>query len=400
MKRLMKAVFYLLVAAAIAFGAWRVYLLTDKKANPPAEKKGRDALPVRVDVARAGCVTNAIKLTGSLEAVRTVDVMPKISGRLERLALDDGTPVWEGLAVSNGQVIAVLDHRDIKARLAEANAAVKTARAALETAKVVLKDRDRERKRMEKLFEEGSTTEQQRDLAGTAYEQAVTGLAQSEAQLVQSLAAAEVIAVNLSEAFIRAPMDGVVSAKYADPGAMVNAATRIVRIIPMDELKFLIAIPGPYLRHLTEGVTQVVLMSDALPGQSFSGVIARIHPSVDPVTRTATVEVRIANKCTQTGGWLLRPGLYAEGRIILEVKRGVVTLPADVALRRGERFLAFVVKDGRAETRELIVGARDGNTLEILEGLRAGEQVVVMGQHRLTDGSAVALADDGERRKE
>ncbi|MDD2456584.1 MAG: efflux RND transporter periplasmic adaptor subunit, partial [Kiritimatiellae bacterium] len=283
MKRILKALFYLLAAAAIVFGAWRVYLLADKKANPPAENKGSDALPVRVDIARTGCVTNAIKLTGSLEAVRTVDVMPKISGRLERLALDDGTPVWEGLAVSNGQVIAVLDHRDIKARLAEANAAVKTARAALETAKVVLKDRDRERKRMEKLFAEGSTTEQQRDLAGTAYEQAVTGLAQSEAQLVQSLAAAEVIAVNLSEAFIRAPMDGVVSAKYADPGAMVNAATRIVRIIPMDELKFLIAIPGPYLRHLTEGVTEVVLMSDALAGQSFSGVIARIYPSVDPV---------------------------------------------------------------------------------------------------------------------
>jgi len=400
MKRILKALFYLLAAAAIVFGAWRVYLLADKKANPPAENKGSDALPVRVDIARTGCVTNAIKLTGSLEAVRTVDVMPKISGRLERLALDDGTPVWEGLAVSNGQVIAVLDHRDIKARLAEANAAVKTARAALETAKVVLKDRDRERKRMEKLFAEGSTTEQQRDLAGTAYEQAVTGLAQSEAQLVQSLAAAEVIAVNLSEAFIRAPMDGVVSAKYADPGAMVNAATRIVRIIPMDELKFLIAIPGPYLRHLTEGVTEVVLMSDALPGQSFSGVIARIYPSVDPVTRTATVEVRIANKCAQTGGWMLRPGLYAEGRIILEVKRDVVTLPADVALRRGERFLAFVVKNGRAETRELTVGARDGNMLEICEGLQAGEQVVVMGQHLLADGSAVLLAEGEDGRKE
>ncbi|MDD4019304.1 MAG: efflux RND transporter periplasmic adaptor subunit [Kiritimatiellae bacterium] len=400
MKRTMKAVFYLMMTAAIAFGAWRVYLQADKKANPPAEKKGRDALPVRVDIVRTGCVTNAIKLTGSLEAVRVVDLMPKISGRLDRLALDDGTPVWEGVTVSNGQVIAVLDHREIKARLAEANAAVKTARAALDTAKVVLKDRDRERKRMEKLFAEGSTTEQQRDLAGTAYEQAVTGLAQAEAQLVQSLAAAEVIAVNLSEAFIRAPMDGVVSAKYADPGAMVNAATRIVRIIPMDELKFLIAIPGPYLRHLSEGVTEVVLMSDALPGQSFSGVIARIHPSVDPVTRTATVEVRIANKCGQTGGWLLRPGLYAEGRIILEVKRDVVTLPADVALRRGERFLAFVAKDGRAETRDLIIGARDGNTLEIVEGLQAGEQVVVMGQHRLTEGSALLLADDDKRRKE
>jgi multidrug efflux pump subunit AcrA (membrane-fusion protein) len=78
----------------------------------------------------------------------------------------------------------------------------------------------------------------------------------------------------------------------------------------------------------------------------------------------------------------------------------VVTLPADVALRRGERFLAFVVNDGRAETRELTLGARDGNTFEICDGLRPGERVVVMGQHRLTDGSAVMLADNAERRKE
>jgi RND family efflux transporter MFP subunit len=393
LKAIVKTVFYVALAAAIAFGARHGYRLAEKKANPPSEKKGRDAVPVNTAPVQTGCVTNAIKLTGSLEATRTVDVTPKIAGRLERLALDDGTPVLEGLAVTNRQVIAVIDHRDIEAHLAQSKAAVATARAAIETARVVLKDRDRERKRMEKLFAEGSTTEQQRDLAVTAYEQAVTGLAQSEAQFVQTQTAVDVIDVNLTEAFIHAPMDGVVSAKYVDPGAMVNATTRIVQVIPMDELKFLVAIPGPYLHLLTAGKTAVAIYSDAVPGRTFTGLIARIHPSVDPVTRTATVEVRIENERNAAGEWLLRPGLYAEGRIILDVKRGAVTLPADVVLRRGARFLAFVVKDGKAETRELTVGARDGNTLEIMDGLRAGEQVVIMGQHRLTDGVAVRATE-------
>ncbi len=89
--------------------------------------------------------------------------------------LDDGTPAGEGLAVTNQQVIAVIDHRDIRAQLARAKAAVEAARTAVATANVVLKDRDRERKRMEKLFAEGSTTEQQRDPAVTAHEQAITG---------------------------------------------------------------------------------------------------------------------------------------------------------------------------------------------------------------------------------
>jgi RND family efflux transporter MFP subunit len=393
MKKILKTVFYVLLAAAIAFGARYGYRLAEKKANPPTEKKARDAVPVRVATVRTGSVTNAIKLTGSLEATRTVDVMPKIAGRLERLSLDDGTPVLEGLAVTNRQVIAVIDHRDIMAQLAQAKAAVETARTAVETARVVLKDRDRERKRMEKLFAEGSTTEQQRDLAMTAYEQSVTGLAQAEAQSVQAQAAVEVIDVNLTEAFIHAPMDGVVSAKTADPGAMVNATTRIVQIIPMDELKFLLAIPGPYLHLLTAGKTAVSVYSDAVPDRTFMGLIARIHPAVDPVTRTATVEVRLKNERNEAGEWLLRPGLYAEGRIILEVKHDAATLPADVALRRGARFLAFVVKDGKAETRELTVSARDGNTLAVADGLRVGEQVVVMGQHRLTDGCAVRVTE-------
>jgi len=140
---------------------------------------------------------------------------------LERLALEDGTPVWEGLDVTNRQVLAVIDHRDIHAQLAQAKAAVESARAAVATANVVLKDRARERTRMEKLFAEGSTTEQQRDLAMTAYEQAVTERAQSEANLVHAQTAVNVSEVTLSEAFIHAPMDGVISVKYVDPGAMV-----------------------------------------------------------------------------------------------------------------------------------------------------------------------------------
>lgn len=401
MKTFLKAGLYLLLMAAIAYGAYYGYRLAKEKSQPPSEKKDREALPVRVMPVQTGCVTNAIKLTGSLEAIRTVDVMPKISGRLERLAFDDGTPVWEGLDVTNRQVIAVIDHRDIRAQLSQAKAAVDAARTSVETANVVLKDRDRERRRMEKLFAEGSTTEQQRDLAVTAYEQAVTGVAQAEANLVHAQTAVGVTEVTLTEAFLHAPMNGVISVKYVDPGAMVSASTKIVQVIPMDELKFMIAIPGPYLHMLTAGKTAVSVRSDAVPGRVFIGLIARIHPAVDPVTRTATVEVRLKNERNATGEWLLRPGLYAEGHIILDVRRDTLTLPADVALRRGTRFIAFVVNDGKAQTRELRVGVRDGNRLEILEGLSAGEQVVVMGQHRLTDGMPVRLAagqDDGQRK--
>lgn len=400
MKAFLKAVLYLAAVCAIVAGSWEGYRYAKRKSEPPAGEKGVASVPVRTMKVSAGSVTNVIKLIGSLEATRTVEVIPKLVGRLDSLALEDGTPVLEGTAVTNRQIIAVIDHRDILAQLAQSRAAVETARMAIDTAKVVLKDRDRERKRMEKLFAEGSTTEQQRDLAVTAYEQAVTGLAEAEAQLVQAKAATEVIEVNLTEAFVHAPMDGVVSAKYADPGAMVNVSTKIVQVIPMEELKYLIAVPGAYLHLLTAGKTVVRVVSDAVPGRVFTGVIARIHPAVDPVTRTATVEVRIANERNASGEWLLRPGLYAEGRIVLELRQDVVVVPADIVLRRGTRFLAFVVNGGKAETRELRTGIRDGNALEVLDGLRVGEHVVVMGQHRLADGVPVRLMDGETTRGE
>ncbi len=399
MKTFLKILGYGVAVATIVAGSWYGYGYSKKKADPPATAKGAGAVPVRTETVQLGCVTNMIKLIGTLEATRTVDVVPKLEGRLDRLALDDGIPVLEGTPVKRLQIMAVIDHRAIMAQLEECKAAVETARTAIDTAKVVLKDRDRERKRMEKLFSEGSTTEQQRDLAVTAYEQSVTGLAQAKAQLAQAQAAADVVEVNLTEAFIHAPMDGVVSAKYVDAGAMVNGQTRIVQVIPMDELKYLIAVPGPYLHLLTTGKTHVSVVSDAVPDRVFTGVISRIYPVVDPVTRTATVEVRLANERNEAGEWLLRPGLYAEGRIILEARADVVVIPADVALRRGTRFLAFVIEGGKARTCELKVGIRDGNRIEVVEGLAPGEQLVVMGQHRLTNGASVRLTDGEDGRK-
>lgn len=397
MKAILKGLAYLLALAGIAGCAWLGYYYASKKATPPLVDKRRQTIPVRTAIVGSGCVTNAIKLTGALEAIRIVDVMPKIAGRLETLSLDDGTPVLEGTTVTNRQVIAVIDHRDIEAQLAQASAALETARTAIDTAKVVLKDRLREKNRMSKLFVEGSTTEQQRDLAETAYEQAVAELAETEAKFLQAQTAVDLTHVNLTEAFLYAPMDGVVSVKYVDPGAMVDATTKVVQIIPMEELKFLVAIPGPYLRFLVAGQTVVDVFSDAAPEQPFSGVIARIYPAVDPVTRTATIETRLTNKTGASGAWVLRPGLYAEGRIILDVRSNVVVLPADVLLRRGERFLAFVIKDNKAETRQIKVGVRDGNRFEIVDGLTIGERVVVAGQHRLTQGQPIRIADDSDQ---
>jgi multidrug efflux pump subunit AcrA (membrane-fusion protein) len=114
------------------------------------------------------------------------------------------------------------------------------------------------------------------------------------------------------------------------------------------------------------------------------------------VTRTATIEVRLPNAKNARGEWLLRPGLYAEGRLILGERADVVAVPFDVLLRRGMRYLGFVVNGDHAETREIVPGVREGRMVEVLSGLAAGEELVISGQHRLSDGVRVNRTGSGK----
>ncbi len=396
MNRAVKGVVFGVAVVAMAGGTYFGMEVARQKAHPPPSEQREPVIPVRtVTIGRTNLV-DVITLTGALEAVRQVDLRPKNSGRLERLADADGNPVYEGSRVIAGQVVAELEHRDLDAQVDASRAAVATAQAALQSAAVNRADKERERVRMERLFTEGSTTAQQRDFAISDFERAVAAVAQAEAQVRQSEAALAMHEVARSEAFVRAPMDGVISFKGVDPGAMVNSATTIVSILPLDELKFLVAVPGSYLPQIEAGRTRVELRADAAPGVVFPGVVAHVHPVVDSVTRTATIEVRLANAKNARSEWLLRPGLYAEGRLILGERTDVVAVPFDVLLRRGTRYLGFVVRGDRAETREIVPGVREGRMVEVLAGVAADEELVVSGQHRLSDGVRVNRMEGGQ----
>ncbi len=373
-----------LIAAAAILGAGLAGYRVLKARQQPAAQPGAAKRISRVHTAPVtrGTVTHHLVLTGDIEAIRTVDLKPKLSARLERLALDNGTPVLEGTAVRSNEVVAVLDHRDLEAQAAQA-------RAALAISEAALQDAGREKARVENLLKEGSSTEQARDRAVNAYERAVAGAAQARAVL-------NLAEVTLSEAFLRAPMDGVVSAKYMDPGAMVNPSMPILRIVPMDEVRILVGVPSLHLGRLAAGVTPVELAVDTWPDRPLTGLVSKIHPTVDPATRTATLEIRVPNPRTEKGEYFLRPGMYASLRILVDRRENVLVVPADALVRRLDRFLAFVVADGRAQARTVRPGLRDGPNVEILEGLKEGEALVVSGHTRLTDQAAVEVMDRPE----
>ena len=363
------------LAAALAAGC-------SKSAEPGAARKDRGPVAVRTARVERRDISEILRFTGEIESPLSVQVVPKVQGRLETLATAAGAETTEGVEVQQGEVLARIDSRDWAAHVALAEAQVRQA-------EVTAADRERERGRLEALFADEVATEQARDAAVTAHESAQASLAQARAQR-------ELAKVNLDETVLRAPMDGVVAARHVDPGAMVGPGTPIVQIAQMDPLRLMVAVPARLLPLLEAGRTQIEVESDVYPGRTFSALVNRIFPAVDPATRTLRVEVLLDNP-REPGGWRFRPGMYATAQLTLATSPGALTVPASAVVRVLGRKLVFVVRDGQAVAAEVQTGIRSGADVEIVAGLAAGDEFVVMGQNKLTDGTAierVAAADE------
>jgi len=374
-----------LVVAIVLAGIW-AFRYVQQRSRPANQQQDEQVARVVTAIVKTDRIEQTVTLTGELKAIASVDIKPKISGRLERLALEDGTVVVEGTPVGKGQVVAVLEHHDLQAQVAQARAALETARAAVQAAEVNLKDAQREKDRMENLFIQGSATEQQRDRALAAYDRAVAGLAQAKAQLAQAQAALDLAEVTYNEAFLRSPLAGVVTAKYVDPGTMLSPATPVLQVQTIEQLKFLVAIPAEFLPRIDPDKTSVDVEVSAYPGRVFKARIAQVYPTVDPGTRTATLELLVENQTDGRGNYLLRPGMYATARVVLAAKAQAVVVPADALIRLLGKYYAFTVKDDKAVRKEVTLGIRSGQVVEVISGLSAGEELVISGQQRLIDG--------------
>jgi RND family efflux transporter MFP subunit len=319
-----------------------------------------------------------IPVTGSFEPLISVEIVPEVSGQLQQLQLANGTPVDVGVAVKEGEVIAVINHDIYLAQLAECQ-------AALEADKVALADAEREKKRMVALHEGGSATEQNKDKAITTADLAA-------AQLKQAQAALDMAKVNVDKATIEAPVTGVVSKKYVDEGNMAGPSTPLVRIVQIDTLKVLGGVSERYLPKLVPGKTIVQIKTDAYPEDEFEGTVYRVGVAVDAVTRTGEVEIRVPN----TDG-KLKPGMFARMTIATSQRENAVVVPDSSLIRTGEETYVFVVNNGKTHRCKVKLGLSQGQFQEVLEGVSAGDMVVTHGQTQLKDGQIVEVVQETEK---
>jgi membrane fusion protein (multidrug efflux system) len=377
MKTGRRVIFWITAFAVVFVTLWFGY--NHKPAEVKAEQR---VVPVEVQKVSTGSIRNTIKLTSWMEANEVVDIKSKVSGRIESLqavrptgsegAGGNSVPVEEGLTVTKGQQLAVIDHDMYLAQVASASAAVKAAG-------IELADAEREKKRIVALYEAGSVTEQSKDKAATAAELAA-------ARLDSAKAALELAQVDLRESTITSPIDGTVTKKYIDRGNLVRPGDPIVRVADMKTVKIIVAVAEKHAGEVAVG-TPCEIRVDALPDKVFDVQVYSVHPALDEQTHTIQVEIRLKNQ-----ELLLKPGMFARVALTTERKDNVVVIPRDVILGgKVDRYYVYVAEGGIAHKRFVTLGITEAAKCEITDGLKPGETLVVNGMNFLADGIGVEV---------
>lgn len=318
----------------------------------PGGRGGERAVAVEVVPARADELRRRVEAVGTTRALQSIDVVPLAEGQIRQINVDPGGEI------AAGEVIATLDSAIEEATLTEARAALAERRSALA--------------RSEQLARANSVTISQAALETLRAEVAVTDAAVQRAERT------------LADRTVRAPFDGVLGIRAVDVGARVDTSTVLTTLDDLDEVEIEFLLPETVYGQIRAG-QPVEATSAAFPDAAFDGVVSVVDSRIDRVSRAFRVRARLPNPDRR-----LPAGMFMRLDLALDTRMAVV-VPEEALLIEGGEPNVFVVVDGTAEQRRIEIGLRSAGTVEVVEGVEAGEMVVARGIQSLRDGAAVRV---------
>jgi RND family efflux transporter MFP subunit len=344
--------------------------------------RGGRSGPMTVEIATARRASIAAELTvvGNLIGETTVSVAPRAAGRLEEVS------VRLGDRVARGQRIAKIEDFELVQQIKQQEAAQEVSQATIRQREADLALAKLNLDRAKSLFERQIQSKQILDDTDSRHQSAQAQLDLARAQAQQSKARLDELKINLSNTIITSPVNGFISRRLVDPGASVGQNAPIVEVVDISRVRLIANVVEKDLKQLQGGDTTRVQV-DAFPGETFTGRIARVSPILDQATRTAPIEIEIANPT-----YRLKPGMYARVSITLETKKDALVVPANALVDLGGRRGVFMPLSETAVFRAVQVGTEQGDIVEILGGLTEGTEVITTGAGQLRDGDRVVIA--------
>lgn len=315
-----------------------------KEESAPSSRR----VPVEVvEVVRAP-IRDTLTSTSTVDSRRTVDIVAEIPGIVVGLDVEQGDEVEKGTRLA-------------QIRREELGLGVETAQSSVTRLQS-------EVERLKPLYDKGVVSR-------SVYDEAVWRLEQAQAERRRAKTAA-------SDQRVTTPMAGVIAMRSVNLGQQVAIGTPMFRVVDPTDLIVNVNLPETALGRVFEG-QRAYIESDALARQQFDGKVERISPVVDP--RTATVRVTIG--LTETQG--LRPGMFVKANIVLEETADALVIPRRAVVYIEDEPTVFLVSDGVAQRKAVSLGVSEGASVQVLTGLEAGQQVVVLGQDGLKNGTPV-----------
>lgn len=310
--------------------------------------------PTSVETTRvqSRALASELATVGTLRADESAVIRPEVAGKIEKIHFT------EGQRVAAGALLFSLDGALTQADLNEAQANLENSRRANARAG---------------------------ELAG---KQLIAGadLDKAKASLAVDQARAESARTRLSKTQIRAPFEGVVGLRNVSAGDYITAGQALVDLVRLDPMEVDFRVPEVQLGKVAVG-QKVDLSVDAFPNAKFTGEVVAIAPTVDAGGGSVSLRARVANPDLK-----LRPGLFARVRIVFGTNAKALMIPEQAIWPSGDQKMVYVVVDGSAKLVPVTLGAREPGLVEVVTGLKAGDEVVTSGQLKLFDGAKVATS--------
>lgn len=321
-----------------------------------------DVLTIQSDILSSGPV-----VTGSIQPERKADLRAEVSAVVLQVLKENGEPV------KRGDVLVRLDETAIRDTVSSADEAVRAASQALDQA-------NRQLERMKTLRASGMTS-----AVGLDEAEVRRNTLQSELSAARSRSATA--RQQLSRTVVRAPFDGIVSERKVSNGDTANIGKELVKVIDPNSMRFEGRVSADSIATVKVG-QKVNFRVNGYGEQQFAGIVKRIDPAANAITRQVEVLVEFADKAQPKVA-----GLYAEGRVDAQSTNALM-LPEAAVVKSGDKAYTWRIKDKTINKVDLVVGARDPRTgnLEVKQGLSQGDIVLRAPTSNLKDGQKVEMA--------
>jgi membrane fusion protein, multidrug efflux system len=320
-------------------------------AGPP----GGFSIPVETSKVVVETLQEDVKAVGSLRSNESVVVRPEVSGRISAIDFVEGAQVRKGAA------LVVLDSSTQSAEVQQAHANLALAQT---------------------NFKRTQELQKSNFVSANAGDQALNGLKVAQANLALAEA-------RLAKTRILAPFDATIGLRQVSVGDYVKEGQDLVTLEDMSALKLDFRLPENYFGKVKLGQL-VEIRTDAFPGQAFKARLIAIDPLIDQAGRSLSLRAKLDNP-----GGKLRPGMFANVRLILAERESAMTIPEEALVPVSSEQYVFKVVGGKVQRVRVNIGMRRNAKVEVIAGLQAGDEVVTAGQLKIRDGAAVKPAAPG-----